>query len=103
MAPLALIAVAFSISNRLPVTLELWPFPFIYEVPVYIAVLGGGAIGFLMGGFIAWVSGAAARAQARSQARSQTRRAENAERELAELNEKLENQEAAPRKQILAA
>ncbi|OHC73792.1 MAG: hypothetical protein A3G18_05310 [Rhodospirillales bacterium RIFCSPLOWO2_12_FULL_58_28] len=89
-APLAIIVIAFSVSNRSTVTLELWPLPFVVEMPLFVAVLGGAVAGFLASGFIAWISGAAVR----SRARSLSYRAEAAEREAAELRDKLARLEA---------
>lgn len=90
MAPLAIIVIAFSVSNRSTVTLELWPLPFAVDMPLFAAVLGGVVIGFLVNGFIAWTSGVATRLQVRSL----SSRAEAAEREAAELRDKLTSMEA---------
>lgn len=53
--------VLFALSNRELVTLALWPLPFVLDLPVYLAVLVPAAIGFVIGGSVAWSSAARAR------------------------------------------
>ncbi len=62
---IAVVAVLFAVSNRGAVTLGLWPLPFVVDVPVYLAVLGAGVIGFLFGGLVAWSAGGRWRRRAR--------------------------------------
>ena len=54
--PVALAAVAFSVVNREPVALDLWPLPFTVETPVFLIVLISIFAGFVWGGMVAWVS-----------------------------------------------
>ena len=54
--PVALAAVAFSVVNREPVALDLWPLPFTVETPVFLIVLICIFAGFVWGGMVAWVS-----------------------------------------------
>ena len=91
MAPVAVLVIAFSISNRSLVTLELLPLPFSIEAPVYAVVLAGAVVGFIFGGGIAWISGSSAR----SRARSLSCRAESAERDARYLQEKVSKLEAS--------
>ena len=53
----ALAAVAFAVANRAPVTLQLWPFPHTYDLPVFILVFLGLGVGFVVGMVFAWYAG----------------------------------------------
>lgn len=64
--PLIGAIVAFATSNRAPVTLDLWPFPFAIEPPAYAAVFGATFIGFLAGAAYAWIWAAKKRRRARA-------------------------------------
>jgi len=84
--PVALVIVSFAVSNRGPVELALWPLPFQITVPIYVATLVALVLGFLAGGFIAWVSGGRYRAAARER----RRRIAQLEQELAaERNQRM--------------
>ena len=63
--PFTLVVVVFAISNRGPVTVTLWPLPWIVELPLYLVVLGSLLVGFLVGGAIAWLSAGRRRHEAR--------------------------------------
>ncbi|MBF0094188.1 MAG: LapA family protein [Alphaproteobacteria bacterium] len=76
-APLAIIAVAFSVANRDAVRLDLWPLPFSVDIPVYVTVLGSVAFGTVLGWMASWLP--AARLRARLRARNA--RIEELERE----------------------
>jgi len=73
--PTAAAAIAFAVSNRVTAPLDLWPFPYVIELPVFALVLGGGVAGFVIGGLVAWLSGGRARRRAR-QAEGRADRAE---------------------------
>lgn len=62
---------AFAMHNHQPVTLDLWPLP-IGEVRVaaFVLVLAAVFLGFVIGGFCAWIGGAASRRAAREKARA---------------------------------
>lgn len=92
--PLALLAVVFAVANRHLVRLDLWPFPFSVDLPVYLAVLGALVLGLLAGAFLVWGSSLSARRRAGSQ----RRRADNLERQLAASRAEAEaaKAEAAP-------
>ena len=81
--PVALAAVVFSVVNREPVALDLWPLPFTAETPVFLIVLVSVFAGFVWGGLVAWVSAA------RGRRRAIARRVAGAEREVEELKERL--------------
>ena len=83
--PLIVAIVAFATSNRVPVTLDLWPFPFAIEPPAYAAILGATLIGFLAGGAYAWISSA----KKRRRACGGRRRTKFLERENEDLRQQL--------------
>ncbi len=72
-AALALVIVAFAISNRTGVELSFWPLPYVASLPTYILVLVPLVFGFLLGKFGAWASAFRWRRQAR---RAETRQKE---------------------------
>jgi uncharacterized integral membrane protein len=68
---LALILGAFAIHNHQAVTLDLWPLPFAeVKVAAFILVMAAAFVGFILGGLIAWIGGAASRRAAREKARA---------------------------------
>lgn len=72
--PLMAVAALFAISNLAVVEIGLWPLPFKVGVPIYLVALGGLALGFLAGGFVAWFGAGRARARARAAERAVRRR-----------------------------
>jgi len=73
MLPLAAAVIVFSVSNRAVTQVDFWPFGYIVELPVFGIVLSSLLLGFMLGGFIAWLS----HAKKRSEARAATRVARN--------------------------
>ena len=69
----------FAGSNREMVALGWWPFGFVLELPLYVALLGAAALGILIGAAAAWRAGR----RWRRQARRRGRRIAALERELA--------------------
>ncbi len=55
-AVIAVIAIVFAIHNHAEQAVDLWPLPFIIELPLYALVLIAVAAGFLIGAFLTWVS-----------------------------------------------
>jgi putative membrane protein len=51
---IAVVLGVFAVVNRDPVTLRFWPLPEIATMPASIAILIGGAIGFLLGAVVVW-------------------------------------------------
>lgn len=80
-APITLVVVLFAVSpsNREPVSLELWPLPGGLDVPLYLVALLALAVGFVLGGIIAWTGELGHKRRA---ARAE-RRVEDLEREIA--------------------
>lgn len=65
---IAAIVVMFAVSNRAEVPVSLWPLPFSVSLRLSAALLGALAIGIILGGAIAWTSGASRRLRRRSNA-----------------------------------
>ncbi len=86
--PLGVVAIVFAVANREGVTLSLWPLGIKVEAPLFILVLGSLLVGLIVGGFIAWLSGGAARQRGREAMYN----AQSAERELDFLRRKLERE-----------
>ena len=59
--PLALAIIVFSVTNRESVKVDPWPLGEPLPVPVYVLVLGAGALGFLAGSTLQWLSSAPTR------------------------------------------
>jgi len=83
---IGIVVVLFSISNRTLVTLDYWPFPILHEAPIYFPVLVSGFFGFAFGAITAWFSAG----RTRSKARKANRRASNLEKDLALLQNKID-------------
>ncbi len=91
MVPIAIVIVAFSVSNRAPAVLDFWPLPWSMETPIYMVVVASLIVGFAAGTLVFWLS----TAPMRRRARLNDRMARTAERELAILREKSEKAKAA--------
>ena len=63
--PLLLLLVLFTLSNREPVRLGLWPTDYALVLPLSLAIMGGMAVAFLAGGLLVWMSALAQRRRAR--------------------------------------
>lgn len=50
------IVIIFAISNKTPTILDLWPFPYILELPLAIILLVVFFGGFFVGGITNWLS-----------------------------------------------
>jgi len=83
----AIFLIPFAVANREPVSLGLWPLPFLIEVPLYLLVLLVLLAGLLIGATAGWVAGR----RVRRELRRRRRRVEALERELAETTSQLAN------------
>jgi uncharacterized integral membrane protein len=63
--PFLIVLVLFALSNTQAVRLTFWPTDFSAVAPLSVAVLGGMAIAFLLGGVFVWFSALAQRRRAR--------------------------------------
>jgi putative membrane protein len=62
---IAIVLAVFAVVNRAPVELSFWPMPEAATLPVSVAILIGGGIGFLLGAIVAWGSALPARSRLR--------------------------------------
>jgi len=65
LAPFLLLIVLFALSNSAPVQIGLWPTGLSLEMPLSLAILGGMALAFLLGGLLVWISELGQRRRAR--------------------------------------
>ena len=63
--PILLLLALFALSNTAPVRMLFWPTDYALELPLSLAILGGMAIAFLLGGLVVWVSELGQRRRAR--------------------------------------
>ena len=63
--PILGVLISFSLSNRSPVQLGLWPTDVTIEIPLSLAVLAAAGITFLMGGLVVWMTELPQRGRAR--------------------------------------
>lgn len=82
--PVAAAVVAFAVTNRDAVTVDLWPAPYAATVPVWAIALVGGLVGFLFGGVVMWRAGS----KSRDLGRVERRRADALERDVMMEKEK---------------
>lgn len=76
--PLAVLVAAFAVANRHDMRLELWPFPWSLDLPVYLAVLGPLVAGLLLGMLLTGLSGL----KTRTRVSAERRRADSLQRQL---------------------
>lgn len=74
--PVAVVAMIFAASNRGAVTVDLWPLPWMIDVPLFLLVLGALGLGLLFGAMVGWLSAGSARGAARA-ARREARKLEH--------------------------
>lgn len=79
--PIVLLAVVFSVANRGPVEIDLWPLDLRVALPLYLLLLLSLFVGLLLGLVVAHFSAG----RSRTQARDSRYRAEMLERENARL------------------
>jgi uncharacterized integral membrane protein len=61
----AFVVVVFMVQNRQQVDVSLWPLPFSKPAPLFAIIIACLLLGFLLGAFSAWLSGAGARRKVR--------------------------------------
>jgi putative membrane protein len=90
--PVALIVIAFAIANRAPVGVHFDPLPYELDIPLWAAVIGALAFGFLLGALIRWLFDQ----RWRSEARHGRRHIRALEREISTLRSRLDHPPEAP-------
>ncbi len=84
--PLALVIIAFAIANRAAISVHFDPLPYELDIPLWAAVIGALAFGFVLGAFIRWLFDHRWRSEAR-----QARRHNLAlEQEISALRQRLD-------------
>lgn len=63
----AVAAILFAVANREAASVVWSPLHAPVELPLFVWVLGGTLIGFVLGGFMVWLNGAAVRRERRRQ------------------------------------
>jgi lipopolysaccharide assembly protein A len=71
--PIAVAAVLFAVSNREPVTIEIWPLPWQIQAPAFLILLGSLAVGLIIGLLLSWLTGGERRQRARELAHENER------------------------------
>lgn len=97
--PIAFVIVSFAVSNRGDVVLQLWPLPQGLQLPVYLMVLTPLIVGFLIGGFVAWLSGG----RDRRRARARGAKLEDLGRKVVTLQERQAQMDEAARREAETA
>ena len=88
--------IAFAVSNRATVSLELWPLPFLIDLPLYLLVLLLLLAGFVTGAATAWTAGR----RVRRELRRRRRRVEALEGELNAARSELDSRPAQGRREV---
>jgi uncharacterized integral membrane protein len=83
----AMLLILFAVSNRETVSLELWPLPFLVDLPLYLLFFLSLLVGTVIGASAARIAGRGTRRELRRH----RRRSEALERELAATHSQLEN------------
>ncbi len=63
--PLIALCVAFAVSNRHDISLDLWPLGYVLSAPLYLISLGFGLLGFFLGALVFWLRALPPRMQRR--------------------------------------
>lgn len=66
--PALVAVVVFALNNKSSITLDLWPFGFLIELPTYLAMFLGVGLGALIGGSAAWLGQSRVRSKLRDEA-----------------------------------
>lgn len=87
---IAVAVIVFSLANRQPIILDLWPVDRAFEAPTYLVSVGTLLTGLVVGGLLGWALGGPGRARAAA--------AERDARRLTEEVEELRDKHRATRK-----
>ena len=85
--PVAFIVIVFAVANRTPVGVHFDPLPYELDIPLWAAVIGALAVGFMLGALIRWLFDHRWRAEARQG----KRHVRALEREISTLRQRLES------------
>ena len=90
--PVAFVVIAFAIANRTPVGVHFDPLPYELDIPLWAAVIGALAFGFILGAVIRWLFDQ----RWRSEARQGRRHFRALEREISSLRQRLDQKPDGP-------
>jgi uncharacterized integral membrane protein len=94
----AVLLIPFALSNREPVSLGVWPLPFLIDLPLYLLVALLLLIGFVAGAAVTWIAGR----RKRRELKRRRRRIEALERELVAARSHLQDQAGRGRPRVPA-
>jgi uncharacterized integral membrane protein len=95
----AIVLILFAVSNREAVSVELWPLPFLADVPLYLLCFLSLLFGVLIGVAVAWIAGHGKRRELRTR----RRRIEALERELTATQSQVGDHSESVKTQLPAA
>ncbi len=84
-APVAVLIVAFAVANRGLTEINLSPFPFIIDIPIWSVAVGAVLFGIIVGSCARWINDHRRRVITNSQAK----KLRDAQKEILHLREKL--------------
>jgi uncharacterized integral membrane protein len=96
---IAIVLILFAVSNREAVSVELWPLPFLADVPLYLLCFLSLLFGVLIGVAVAWIAGHGKRRELRTR----RRRIEALERELTATQSQVGDHSESVKTQLPAA
>ena len=91
--PITILVLVFAIANRHSAPVDLWPLPFVKEIPLFMLVLVSLLVGIMVGGAVSWISGGVTR----KKTRQTLFQLERCERDLEQVRGKLAKAEAQSR------
>jgi uncharacterized integral membrane protein len=68
--PLLALAAAFAVANRTGITVSLDPLPFVFDTPIYVALMAAIFVGLIVGGISTWMAARPWRREARRSRRN---------------------------------
>ncbi|GEO81081.1 LapA family protein [Pararhodospirillum oryzae] len=92
--PLAVVIAVFAVNNRIEAEVSLWPTPFSVDLPVYLLVLGGVALGLVAGALMMWLSAVSLRVRLHNRDLEIRSLKRNLERSASEATKRLEKAQA---------
>ncbi len=67
--PLAVVLIVFAVSNRGPVSVDLWPLSLVIDIPLFVLMFAALLAGIIWGGVATWRAARGSRKLSRSRAK----------------------------------